>query len=214
MANSYGGTIDGRFRIIGEVIDAVRKAVGPAYPIGIKLNSTDMLEGGLTQGDALEAVQLLDATTVDLIDVSGGTYFPGAESSSDSASSSGPYFIDFAKRAKSITSIPIILTGGFETREQAAKAILEGCADAISLARAMVLNPSLPNAWLSDAGGDPEFPIFDAPPRGGVTAWYSMRLTALGEDTESRFDLSPADALEAYEARDAERCEIWRSRFS
>lgn len=212
--DAYGGTVDGRFRIIGEVIDAVRKAVGPAYPIGIKINSTDMLEGGLTQDDALEAVQLLDATTVDLIDVSGGTYFPGAESSSDSASSSGPYFIDFAKRAKSITSIPIILTGGFETREQAAKAILEGCADAISLARAMVLNPSLPNAWLSDAGGDPEFPIFDAPPRGGVTAWYSMRLTALGEDTESRFDLSPADALEAYEARDAERCEIWRNRFS
>ena len=212
--DAYGGTVDERFRIIGEVIDAVRKAVGPAYPIGIKINSTDMLEGGLTQDDALEAVQLLDATTVDLIDVSGGTYFPGAESSSDSASSSGPYFIDFAKRAKSITSIPIILTGGFETREQAAKAILEGCADAISLARAMVLNPSLPNAWLSDAGGDPEFPIFDAPPRGGVTAWYSMRLTALGEDTESRFDLSPADALEAYEARDAERCEIWRNRFS
>lgn len=212
--DAYGGTVDERFRIIGEVIDAVRKAVGPAYPIGIKINSTDMLEGGLSQDDALEAVQLLDATTVDLIDVSGGTYFPGAESSSDSASSSGPYFIDFAKRAKSITSIPIILTGGFETREQAAKAILEGCADAISLARAMVLNPSLPNAWLSDAGGDPEFPIFDAPPRGGVTAWYSMRLTALGEDTESRFDLSPADALEAYEARDAERCEIWRNRFS
>ncbi|QMU56806.1 MAG: oxidoreductase [Boseongicola sp.] len=210
----YGGAIDGRFRIIGEVIDAVRNAVGPAYPIGIKINSTDMLEGGLTQDEALEVVRLLDATSADLIDVSGGTYFPGAESSSDGVSSSGPYFIDFAKRAKSITSIPIILTGGFETREQAAKAIQDGSADGISLARAMVLNPSLANAWLSDAGGDPEFPMFVAPPRGGVTAWYSMRLTALGEDAENAFTMDPKAAMDAYEHRDAKRCVVWRERFS
>ena len=94
------------------------------------------------------------------------------------------------------------------------RALQDGAADAISLGRAIILNPSLANAWLSDAGGDPEFPVFDAPPRGGVTAWYSMRLTALGEDNECQFDLSPADALEAYEARDVKRCEIWRNRFS
>ncbi|MBG6176686.1 2,4-dienoyl-CoA reductase-like NADH-dependent reductase (Old Yellow Enzyme family) [Labrenzia sp. EL_208] len=211
--DAYGGAVDGRFRIIGEVIDAIRQAVGSVYPIGIKINSTDMLEGGLTQDDALEVVRLLDATSVDLIDVSGGTYFPGAESSSDGASSSGPYFIDFAKRAKDETSIPIVLTGGFETRTQVAKAIQDGSADAISLARAMVLNPSLANTWLYEPGGDPEFPMFDAPPRGGVTAWYSMRLTALGEDTENAFTMDPKAAIDAYEDRDAQRCVVWRERF-
>lgn len=164
--------------------------------------------------DASEVVRLLDDTSADLIDVSGGTYFPGAASSSDGTSSSGPYFIDFSRRAKNVTSIPVMLTGGFETRERAAQALQDGSADAISLARAMVLNPSLASTWLSDAGGDPEFPVFDAPPRGGVTAWYSMRLTALGEDAEDHFDLSPDAALEAYEARDAERCERWLQRFS
>lgn len=212
--DSYGGAVDGRFRIIGEVIDTVRNAVGPACPIGIKINSTDMLEGGLTQDDALEVVRLLDATSVDLIDVSGGTYFPGAESNSDGVSSSGPYFIDFAKRAKDMTSIPIVLTGGFETRAQAAQALLDGAADAISLARAMALNPSLANAWLDDEGGDPEFPMFDAPPRGGVTAWYSMRLTALGEDAEGAFTMDPKTAMDVYEDRDAQRCLVWRERFS
>jgi 2,4-dienoyl-CoA reductase-like NADH-dependent reductase (Old Yellow Enzyme family) len=151
---------------------------------------------------------------VDLIDISGGTYFPGAASSSEGTSSSKPYFIGFARQAKKITSIPIMLTGGFETRDQAAKALADGSADAIGLARAMVLNPSLAKTWLSDAGGDPEFPTFDAPTKGGATAWYSMRLTALAEDREGRFDLSPADALETYETRDAERCETWRKRFS
>lgn len=212
--DTYGGTVQRRFRVIGEVIDAVRQAVGPAFPIGIKINSTDKLEGGLTTDDALQIVQLLDETSVDLIDISGGTYFPGAASSSEGTPSSDPYFIDFARQAKKITSIPIMLTGGFETRDQATRVLADGSADAISLARAMVLNASLANAWLSDAGGDPEFPTFDAPPRGGVTAWYSMRLTALGEDREERFVLSPADALEAYDTRDAQRCETWRNRFS
>ena len=92
-------------------------------------------------------------------------------------------------------------------------ALRGGCADAISLARAMVLNPSLANTWLGGAGGDPAFPRFDAPPRGGVTAWYTMRLAAIGEDAESRFNLSPAAALQVYEARDAERCKRWRRRF-
>jgi 2,4-dienoyl-CoA reductase-like NADH-dependent reductase (Old Yellow Enzyme family) len=212
--DAYGGPVEGRFRIIGEVIDATRQAVGTSFPIGIKINSTDKLVGGLTEDDALEVVQLLDQTSIDLIDVSGGTYFPGAASSSDGTSSSGPYFIDFAQRAKEVTSIPIMPTGGFETRDQVVAALENGGADAISLARAMVLNPSLAKTWLSDAGGDPEFPMFDAPPRGGVTAWYSMRLTALGEDTERQFDLSPAAALEAYDARDAERSERWRKRFA
>lgn len=211
--DDYGGTIDKRFRIIGEVIDTVRQAVGPAYPIGIRINSTDKLEGGLRMDDALEVVRFLDETSVDLIDISGGTYFPGAESSSDGSSSSKPYYIDFSKRSKQVTSIPIALSGGFETRDQAVQALRDGSADAISLGRGMVLDPSLASVWLSKAGSDPEFPKFDKPPRGGVTAWYSMRLTAIGKDREDHFDQSPARALEIYEARDAERCKIWLDQF-
>lgn len=211
--DAYGGSVENRFRVIGDVIVAIRQVVGPTFPIGIKINSTDKLEGGLTKEDALEVVRLIDETSVDLIDISGGTYFPGAASSSDGTSSSGPYFIAFARDAKKLTSIPIALTGGFETRDQAAKALQDGSADAISLARAIVLDPALANAWLSEDGGDPAFPKFEKPPQGGVTAWYSMRLTALGEDSEHRFDQNPADALESYEKRDAVRSEIWRGRF-
>ncbi len=212
--DAYGGGVEGRFRIIRETIDAVRRTVGASFPIGIKINATDKLVGGLTEDDSLEVVRLLDRTSIDLIDVSGGTYFPGAASSSDGTSASGPYYIEFARRAKKATSVPIALTGGFVTRNQAVDALQNGAADAISLARALVLDPSLVNAWLCDVAGDPEFPTFDAPPRGSVTAWYSMRLTALGEGVEGNFDQSPAYSLKAYEARDAERSAMWLKRFS
>ena len=211
--DGYGGSIEARCRVVLKVIDEVRRAVGPSFPLGIKINSTDRLEGGLTEDDALEVVRLLDQTTVDLIDISGGTYFPGAKASSEGSSDGGPYFLEFARRAKGVTEVPLMLTGGFERREQAVDAVASGAADMVSLARAMVLNPRLTEAWLSEAGGDPVFPVFDSPPRGGVTAWYTMRLTALGEDSENTFTLDPQSAMRIYEDRDAQRCIKWRERF-
>ena len=105
-------------------------------------------------------------------------------------------------------------TGGFEKREQAIDAVESGSVDMVSLARAMALDPQLANNWLSEKGGDPEFPIFTSPPRGGVTAWYSMRLTALGEDSENDFKLDPESAIRMYEERDAQRCIKWLEKFS
>ncbi len=212
--DQYGGSVEARFNIVHQIIKAVRQAVGPTFPIGIKINSTDKLEGGISNDDALEVIRMLDQTSIDLIDISGGTYFPGAKASSDSSSKNGPYFINFAQRAKGVTNIPLMVTGGFEKREQAIEAIASGSTDMVSLARAMVLNPHLPKSWLTKDGGDPNFPKFDNPPRGGVTAWYTMRITALAEDRENDFTLTPLSALRIYEERDTQRCIKWLEKFS
>jgi 2,4-dienoyl-CoA reductase-like NADH-dependent reductase (Old Yellow Enzyme family) len=211
--DSYGGSIEERCRVILEIIQAVRLAVGSDFPIGIRINSTDQIEGGLTEDDALGAVTLIDKTSIDLIDISGGTYFPGAKASSDSAVA-GPYFLDFARRAKEVTSIPVMATGGFKTREQVIDALASGAVDMVGLGRAMALNPQLPNVWLTEAGGDPKYPRFESNPPGGVTAWYTMRLTALGEDKEGSFNMDLPEALRVYEARDAERSIKWKQKFS
>ena len=212
-SDHYGGSIEARCHVVMRIVDAVRREVGASFPIGIKINATDKLQGGLTEDDALEVVRLLDRSTIDLIDISGGTYFPGAKASSDGVSGDGPYFLAFARRARAASAVPLMLTGGFERREQAVDAIAGGAVDVIGLARAMVLNPCLANDWLGEEGGDPEFPRFDAPPHGGVTAWYSMRLTALAQDSEAAFTLDPRAALEEYEARDAKRCAVWTETF-
>ena len=211
--DGYGGSIEARSRILLEVLHEVRQAVGPSFPVGIRINSTDQLEGGLTEADALELIRLLDQTSVDLIDISGGTYFPGAKASSE-GTSRGPYFLDFARRAKEITNVPLMLTGGFKTREQAVDALLSDAIDMVGLARAMVLNPRLADVWLNEEVGDPDFPRFDSVVPGGITAWYTMRLTALGEDRENLFELDLPSAIRLYEERDAQRCVIWQQKFS
>jgi 2,4-dienoyl-CoA reductase-like NADH-dependent reductase (Old Yellow Enzyme family) len=103
----YGGTITNRMRLLLESIKATRTAVGSDFPIAVKLNSTDQLEGGFHEEDALKVVEAMDQSSVDLIDISGGTYFPGAKSASDGVGR-GPYFIRSAERARAITTKPLM----------------------------------------------------------------------------------------------------------
>ncbi len=211
--DAYGGSLQNRMRLLLDVIEAVRKAVGPEYPVGIKLNATDQLKGGFAEDDALEVIAAVDKTAIDLIDISGGTYFPGAASSSDRAGA-GPYFLEFAGRARERTSIPLMITGGFKTLAQAESAVAEGKADLIGLARALVVDPELPSYWLAGQRGEPKFPRFENPPEGGVTAWYTMQITQIAKGEPA---LSPDDlegAVEAYENRDETQRRLWNSKNS
>lgn len=208
----YGGSIEARSQLLLDVVRSVRREVGAEFAIAVKINATDQLEGGLTEAEALVVVESLGSEAIDLIDISGGTYFPGAASSSDRASS-GPYFLDFARRARQVTGTPLMVTGGFKTRDDAATAVASGAADVVGLARALVLDPDLSAKWLRPEGGDPEFPTFQSPPAGGVTAWYTMRLTALANHAEAAFDPTLQLAIADYDSRDAGRVDRWRNRF-
>ncbi len=211
-SDRYGGSIEARCHILLAIVRQVRAEVGPQFAIAVKINSSDQLEGGLSEDDATIAISLLGNEAVDLIDISGGTYFPGAPASSDRRTS-GPYFVEFAQRARAVTDIPLMVTGGFKTRREAADAVTTGAADVVGLARPMALDPDLPAKWLTPTGGDPLFPRFDSPPAGGITAWYTMRLTALANGTDATFDPTLTEAIDEYEARDQQRLEIWRRAF-
>lgn len=213
--DEYGGSVENRIRLILDIIIAVRAAVGAGFPVAIKINTSDMLEGGLTEQDALKIVALLDSTSLDLIELSGGTYFPGAKSCSDSSVKQGAYFEAFAARAQQLTDIPLMVTGGIKNRRQAAELLSSGKADLVGLARAMVLEPQLPLLWSKDSDtGELVFPRFATNPPGGVTAWYTLRLTALAKDSEADFDMPLEEAIDVYEARDKLRSAEWRQWFN
>ena len=210
--DAYGGSLENRMRLVLEVVDSVRRAVGPHFPVGLKLNATDQLEGGFQQDETLAVVAALDNTGVDLIDISGGTYFPGAPSSSDRAGS-GPYFLDFAERARAKTNIPLMVTGGFKTQQQAEAAIAGGKADLVGLARALVVDPDLPKKWVTGHAADPQFPRFDNPPEGGVTAWYTMQITRIANEESNLLPDDLPEAIKVYEERDHQRHETWKEHF-
>ena len=211
--DEYGGAIENRMRLLLETIEAVRAAVGSDFPIALKLNSSDLLEGGFEEEGALAVVAALDSSSIDLIDISGGTYFPGAKSTLDRAGR-GPYFIEFAKRARTVTTRPLMLTGGFKTRTQAEDAVASGAVDIVGLARPLVLEPSLPALWKMDQKPEPVFPRFSDAPEGGITAWYTMRLIEIGADKETSVFGDIGLAIRDYEARCKIRTEVWLRHFA
>jgi 2,4-dienoyl-CoA reductase-like NADH-dependent reductase (Old Yellow Enzyme family) len=211
-SDAYGGSLDNRTRLLHETVDCVRRAVGPRFPVGLKLNATDQIEGGFAQDEALTVLASFGPADLDLIDISGGTYFPGAKSSSDRAGA-GPYFLDFAQRARPLTRIPLMVTGGFKTRQQAEAAIAGGAADLVGLARALIVGPDLPEKWVNGRADAPAFPRFTNPPEGGVTAWYTMQMTQIALGAERLKPEQLTEAIEAYEDRDAQRRDAWRKHF-
>jgi 2,4-dienoyl-CoA reductase-like NADH-dependent reductase (Old Yellow Enzyme family) len=149
---SYGGELENRARLPLEVVKSVREAVGPGYPVLIKLNSEDFLEGGMTREEAVRVARLLEVASADAIELSGGTVAspeklipprPGRLKTPEQE----VYYREAARLYKQSISIPLILVGGIRSYDIAEGLVREGTADYISLSRPLICEPSLVRRW-------------------------------------------------------------------
>lgn len=150
--DQYGGTAENRTRALIETAASVRDEVGSKYPVLIKLNSEDFLEGGLNVDDSLEAGVLLQEAGVDAIELSGGTFLSGKFSPSRAGINSQDkeaYFRNAAKTFKEKLRVPVILVGGMRSFEVAEKIVEQGYADYISMSRPLIREPDLVKRWAS-----------------------------------------------------------------
>lgn len=150
--DDWGGDAERRRRFLLEVTRAIRSAIGPDKVLSIKLNSADFQRGGFTEDESLSVIEQLDRESVDLLEISGGTYESPAMSNggrSESTQAREAFFLDFAKRVRVVSSMPLMVTGGFRTGAGMAEAISSGATDLIGLARPLALQPELPKALLS-----------------------------------------------------------------
>jgi 2,4-dienoyl-CoA reductase-like NADH-dependent reductase (Old Yellow Enzyme family) len=152
--DDYGGDITNRTRIIVETYKQVRNEVGPDYPILVKMNVTDFIDGGITVDDAIQTTGIFAAIGIDAIELSGGTGW-GLQVLGDldrtpmrMVKDEG-YYRDVAKSMKSVVSIPVILTGGIRSYHIAAQFVRDGVADYIGLCRPLIREPGLINRWKS-----------------------------------------------------------------
>jgi 2,4-dienoyl-CoA reductase-like NADH-dependent reductase (Old Yellow Enzyme family) len=145
--DEYGGDAEGRSRLAWQVYREVRNAVGPGYPVFIKLNTTDGIEGGITLEDSLVCAKGLVDAGLDAIEVSGGVPYAGKLGPARLVKEPGDegYFMDNAKAIKAAVSCPIIVVGGWRSRERIEEALDQ--VDAVAIARPLVREPDLPNQW-------------------------------------------------------------------
>jgi 2,4-dienoyl-CoA reductase-like NADH-dependent reductase (Old Yellow Enzyme family) len=149
--DGYGGTLANRGRMTLEVLRSVRRAVGPDYPVLIKVNAEDFAEGGFSVEDMLELSALLAKERIDGIELSGGT---GGEASEYQpvrfgtiAKENEAYYRDAARRFKQSVRVPLILVGGIRSADVAERLVAEGTADYIAMCRPLICEPDLVNRW-------------------------------------------------------------------
>ncbi|MBI4776222.1 MAG: NADH:flavin oxidoreductase [Deltaproteobacteria bacterium] len=148
--DSYGGSIDNRARALMEVLETVRKAVGEDYPVLVKMNSQDYLDGGLSLEDSVQVGQMLAGAGIDAIELSGGTIASGDRNPNFNkvlSEEQEAFFRDAAGAFKKEIDVPLILVGGIRSYHLAEKILAEGLADYISLCRPLIREPGLVNRW-------------------------------------------------------------------
>jgi 2,4-dienoyl-CoA reductase-like NADH-dependent reductase (Old Yellow Enzyme family) len=194
--DDWGGTPEKRMRFVLAVYDSIRQAVGPHFPVGIKLNSADFQKGGLSEEESLQVVSSLEQRGIDLIEISGGTYEAPVMAKGapikESTSKREAYFLDFAAKARARVHAPLAVTGGFRTHEGIHNALGSGALDMVGLARALAVDPDFPNKLL--AGSDAVSSV--RPIRTGVSmidrmgmmevSYYARQLQRMGHGKDPK----------------------------
>ena len=230
-SDEWGGSLENRARFLMETVNAVRGAVGPDFPVSVKLNSADFQKGGFAFEDSLQVARWLEEAGVDLLEISGGSYeqprmmdLDGMEAVEDqkvaaSTAAREAYFVDFAKAMKAeLKKMPLMVTGGFRTRAAMDHALSTGAADLIGIGRPLC---GAPDACQHLLDGAAEIPRFEkqlkllpgwlrwmerfnavrALAGFGVQFWYYAQIWSLGQTGKVDLKKSVFAAMREVDAR-------------
>ncbi|HEY5927363.1 MAG TPA: hypothetical protein VIV11_37020, partial [Kofleriaceae bacterium] len=203
----WGGSLENRARFLLWTVRAMRAAVGPTFPIGVKLNSADFQRGGFTIDEAMQVATWLDEAGVDLLEVSGGNYeSPAMHGTGElqtaprkTSHAREAYFMDYAQRIREATTMPILLTGGMRSRAVMDQALASGAVDVIGLARPMTHMPDLPARLLD--GSLAAAPVVKIRSRVRIlddalqVMWFQAQIHAMGQGREPNPKLGKLVAL-------------------
>ncbi|MEY9181057.1 2,4-dienoyl-CoA reductase-like NADH-dependent reductase (Old Yellow Enzyme family) [Bradyrhizobium sp. USDA 326] len=151
--DEYGGSLENRMRYPLEVFDAVRAAFPADKPVGMRVSSTDWVEGGWDLAQTIEFARALKARGVDWIDASSGGVSPLQKIPL------GPgYQVQFADAIRRETGLPTIAVGLITDAKHAEEIVASGKADMVALARGMLYDPRWPWHAAAALGGEVEAP--------------------------------------------------------
>lgn len=138
----YGGSFENRVRFAREIVEQTRAAVGPKFPLIMRISGDEYIEGGRTIEETVEVCKVMEKAGIDAFDISGGitgTYLfsispynlPGLKG----------FMMPSAKAVKEAVSVPVIGAGGVRDPEYAEELLQDGYADLISLGRSFIADP-------------------------------------------------------------------------
>jgi 2,4-dienoyl-CoA reductase-like NADH-dependent reductase (Old Yellow Enzyme family) len=204
----WGGSLENRARLLLKTLQSIRAAVGPDFPIGIKLNSSDFQKGGFTHAECIELVKLLNHSKLDLLELSGGSMEQpkpfgvtfkdeGEDAPRESTLKREAYFVEFAGAVRNVAEMPVMVTGNFRTVAGMVTALEAGELDMIGIGQPMISDPLAASKILT---GDVDR-IIDI----GKTlnpfhllGWLNYQIERLADGIDPDLTLSGEDAVERF----------------
>lgn len=141
--DEYGGSTENRCRFAKEVLQAVRDAVGPRFPIEFRMSGSELFDGGYDLEEGCRIAEELEPY-IDLLHVSAGTYQRGFGDTHPSMFKEHGCNVYLAAEIKKHVNIPVATIGALNSPEQMEEIIASGKADVVYMARALLADPYLP----------------------------------------------------------------------
>ena len=165
--DQYGGNTENRLRFVKQIYKRSRELVGVDFPILIKINCDDFLEGGITLEESKKITKMLSEIGYDAIEISScmwetvkrkkeeigwkPTFIPESRMLVGKINKPA-YHLPYAKEIKKNIDIPLILVGGVNSIDLVEDILNKGDADFVSFSRPLIREPDLPNRWMKGIG--------------------------------------------------------------
>lgn len=146
--DEYGGRIENRARLVFEIYEAVRAAVGKDYVIGIKFPFSDLKENSIQPEESLWVCKELAKRGMDFIEISSG--MAGDDFSPVLRKNQQAPFLPYAAKVAEEVSVSVISVCGYRTPEAIEEALAKTKIAAVSFGRPLVCEPDLPLRWKTD----------------------------------------------------------------
>jgi 2,4-dienoyl-CoA reductase (NADPH2) len=142
-SDEYGGSFENRTRFPREVVEAVRKAVGPDFIILMRVAGCDFVPGSLHNPEVAKVCRIYEKAGADALNVTGGWH----ESRVPQITMNVPRgaYVYLARGIKEAVNIPVIATNRIVEPEMGEEILKRGAADLINMGRALIADPELPN---------------------------------------------------------------------
>jgi len=167
--DEYGGSTEKRIRIVEAIYKRIIELVGKDFPVLIKMNVNDFLEGGIDLNESKKIANKLSQIGFAAIETSScmwavvlrnkeeigfsPSYIPESRTGINSKEKEA-YHRQYAKEIKKVIgNTPLILVGGIRSLDIIEEILAEGSADFVALSRPLIREPDLPNKWLQGSGG-------------------------------------------------------------
>jgi 2,4-dienoyl-CoA reductase (NADPH2) len=140
--DEYGGSFENRMRFGLDVVRAIRASIGPDFPLLVRLNGNEFMNGGTSRTELQEYAVCLTNESVDALCINVGWH--EARVPQVAAEVPRGVFAYLAREIKARVNVPVIASHRINDPGTAREMIADGMCDMVAMGRALIADPLLP----------------------------------------------------------------------